>query len=762
MKRNMKKLASALAILMFFGSFSFAEVVDNALARRFQEIFPELSQGYIDLNNNGKLDRLEDMDELVPDSRVKDEIIQVQEVLDFIRENYPFFMMDDLFAVRDALENAKGTIPELIGLSYKRTIDEVIRKKEELGIEGIYLSPSAKEKAYDRMAGLIATMVEAYKNETAEDERRFIEARDELFTMIEQGYPIIEDMPSEDENVLVSALIQTTINERGSNPERVKSAIKTLGKLRDPFAVPYILDLMKIEEYQVACIRALGEIGNQEAEEKLIGLLEEESNVRLREAALKSLGRIGGEESLDLLVTLLPEVKGASPKEEAAILHALSGMAVQGGSDRRISSVLTDYINSPDPEMRILAAKGLASLPNQNNINLLVTALQNEKDEEVKIELVRSMSKIGSAQIVNVLVRMLRDDGTSSKLKRVVLEELGTVAEGVRAVTTVQDFLGDSNPEVREAAKKCLLSLYDFNAKAVAGTVNRTALTASNRLLLTEAAAILAELADPDTLSGLMNLLSNPDGEVKRHATWAIYRIGVIENSRMIDNLLQMISSETEPLEVRINAVRAIGLAKSPTDAIVQTLLTTAKMRGEKYTVLRYFAIEAIGKLRIADRETIETMAKIALREDDKLLKKAVLRALRSAGTEVEGIADTLASIFRREDDPEILTLVIEALGDLKQENTPELAESFLEENRLPESKRRVMYALAACGTERAVNLIITHAADPDVSELAVELLQGMGSRTMKPLVEKRLRTESDPGVVTVLEDLQMVYETAY
>jgi len=762
MKDNKKIFAAALILFLFFGVCTFAEVVDNALGRRFQEIFPELSQGYIDLNNNGKLDRLEDMDELVPDSRVKDEIIQVQEVLDFISENYPFFMMDDLLAVRDALENAKGTIPELIGLSYKRTIDEVIRKKEELGIEGIYLSPSAKEKAFDRMAGLIATMVEAYKNESEEDERRFIEARDELFTMIEQGYPLVEDMPAEDKNVLVSALVQTTINERDSNPERVKSAVKTLGKLKDPFAISYILDLMSNEEYQVVCIRALGEIGNREAEETLIGLLQEENSVRLREAALKSLGRIGGEDSLELLVTLLPEVKGASPKEETAILHALSGMAVEGNSDRRISAVLKDYINSPDPEMRILAAKGLAATPSQANISLLVTALQDEKDEEVKIEFVRSMSKIGSAQIVNVLVRILRDENASPKLKTAVVEELGTMSEGVRAVSTIKDFLGSSNAEVREAAKACLLSLYEFNGKVVAGTVNRTALTATDQLLLTEAAAVLAQFADPDTLSGLMKLLSSPYGEVKRHATWAIYRIGVVENSRMIGGLLQIVSSETEPLEVRINAVRAIGLVQNPSDAVTQTLLTTAKMRGEKYTVLRYFAIRAIGKLRIADTETLETLAKIARREDDALLTKAVLRTLRSVGTEVEGIGNILSAIFRSEEDPEILTLVIEALGDLKQENTAELAEPFLEGGQPPEIKRRVVYALAACGTDRAVNLIVTHAVDPDVSELAVELLQGMGSRTMQPLVEKRLRTESDPGVVAVLEDLKTVYETAY
>ena len=66
-------------------------VVDTDLGGEFERIFPELSEGYIDLNSNEKLDRLEDMDELVPESLIQDDILQVQEILDFIIEQYRFF-----------------------------------------------------------------------------------------------------------------------------------------------------------------------------------------------------------------------------------------------------------------------------------------------------------------------------------------------------------------------------------------------------------------------------------------------------------------------------------------------------------------------------------------------------------------------------------------------------------------------------------------------------------------------------------------------
>lgn len=759
----MKKILLFTAFLITSISLCYsADVVDNNLGRALTGIFPELSEGYIDLNNNGELDRLDDMDELVPDSRVKDNIIQVQEILDFIGENYPFFFLDDLIAVRDALDTTEGTIPELIALSYNRTIREIIRKKEELGTDGLYLSPSAKKEAQDRMAGLIADMVSAYKNETARDEQLFIDARDKLFTMIEQGYPIVRNLPDEDMNVLVSALIQTILNERDSSEKRVKSAVKTLGKLQDPFAVPYILDLMKREEYKLEGIRALGEIGNAEAENTLIQVLASESSVNVREAALKALGRIGGEESLDLLISRLVEVKGNSPKEEAAILHALSGMAVGGNSDRRISGVLTEYISSPDPEMRILAARGLAALANQNNLNLLINALRGERDEDVTVELIKSLSATGAVQVVGVLINMLRDESTSPELRRVIIEELGKIAEGVRAIATIQDYLGNEDKDLRKAAHDSLLSLYDFNPKAVSGALTRIALTVDDELYLAETASILAQLADPDTVSGLMNLLKSPFGEVKKYATWALYRIGEVNNARMIADLVGIATSETEPLDVRINAVRTLGLVDDPADSVTQTLITTVKMRGEKYSMLRYFAIQALGKLRVSQPEAVGTLSQVALRENNLLIKKEALASIRKIGLVIEGLSGTLNSVFRRSDDTEVKTLVVEAMGDMKMPEAADLAAVLLEESLTPAVKQRLAYALAAGGSEKAMNQLIGLAVDEDVSELTVALLEDMPSRLMKPLVDKRLRSESDDEIAAILEDLKASYESQY
>lgn len=149
---NKFKISVILSIifLLFTVISTYCEVVNTSLGKSFTAIFPELSKGYIDLNANGQLDRLDDMDEKIPDSGVKDGIIQVQEILDFIEANYRFIPMDKLNAVYKALDTASGDIPRLIALNYSQRIKEVIRNKERLGANSLYLTPSALKRPMKR------------------------------------------------------------------------------------------------------------------------------------------------------------------------------------------------------------------------------------------------------------------------------------------------------------------------------------------------------------------------------------------------------------------------------------------------------------------------------------------------------------------------------------------------------------------------------------------------------------------------------------
>ena len=159
----MKHTIIFLFISILFVNPVFADIVSTPLGNQLRSIFPELKNDYIDLNKNGSMDRLEDMDERISDNLVRDDQIQVQETLEFIRNNYRYFPVRTLEAVRDALDSPVGTINELIGLNYSTAISQLIEKRIAMGEYGLYLPSSARKKAMDEISSYLSAMDIAYK-----------------------------------------------------------------------------------------------------------------------------------------------------------------------------------------------------------------------------------------------------------------------------------------------------------------------------------------------------------------------------------------------------------------------------------------------------------------------------------------------------------------------------------------------------------------------------------------------------------------------
>ena len=135
-----------------------------------------------------------------------------------------------------------------------------------------------------------------------------------------------------------------------------------------------------------------------------------------------------------------------------------------------------------------------------------------------------------------------------------------------------------------------------------------------------EGTRILSRIADPDTVPTLVSLLSSPLSEVKKHASWAMYRIRPSGNPKAIEELKKLVSGETESLEVRINAVRSLGVIgalnpnPTPQTNVLPAILTALKMRDEKYTMLRFYAVRALGDARIGSSEVIDALVRAATR----------------------------------------------------------------------------------------------------------------------------------------------------
>ena len=192
-----------------------------------------------------------------------------------------------------------------------------------------------------------------------------------------------------------------------------------------------------------------------------------------------------------------------------------------------------------------------------------------------------------------------------------------------------------------------------------------------------QASKLFAELPDTASILSLLNMLSSPDPEVKRYATLALYRIRPSGNVRITTALNKMVSNETEPLDVRINAVRALGAAgfDNPTIKVELSLITAASMRDVKYAQLRFFAIRALGQMPNLSDESIDKIINIASRERDNSIREEAIQTLSRIGIS----------------NPVKMSLISNSLDNLDLRNNTSLALLLCDEEKASASAIRTL-----------------------------------------------------------------------
>jgi len=742
-------------------------IVDTPLGSNFERLFPNLSEGYIDLNSNGSMDRLEDMDEKIPESLVQDGVLQVQEVLDFIIEQYRFFPVSKLEEIQNVLSRAEGQIAEIIALSYQIRMTQVIEKKREFGADDLYLTPSALRRAHEEMSGYIATMLHAYKKEEQEYVQQFTSARESLFSMIEAGYPL-PPMGTEDRSLLISAMLHTILSEGERNPQRVKAAINTLGRLQAESALPYLQNLLGSSAYQVEAAGALGDIGNTQARAILMEALKVSEPGEYQYALIRAVGKVGGDESAEYILSMLPASQGEDDEaqlpeqKEETIVKALSDLAGQGSRNRRIFTVLSDYLSHESPEIRGVAVEGIAGFGARMATGELLPMLKDEQNEKVKITLVRNLNALNDANTIPTFINLLDDPTTSNTLKQEIINAIGRNDNGARAIPAVLTYLSSDNEAVRTTARQAVLNQYQRDSQTVISSLSRSALQSSDSLFLEQATSILAEVADPAAVPTLLKLLDTTSPQVRKNVTWAFYRIRPQNNARIVSEIQKLVTSETEPLQVRINAARALGAMRTNNAQLEvhKTLLTSLKLRSPEYSMLRYYAIDSLAQLSASQTEVIEALVATASGAGEQTLRIAALQALRTIGGTGSDAIASVAGMAKRSSNLEIQTEAVRLLGDAGSPETVGIARSVLDAADAADNAgiyKIIGYALSRINSDEAVELLIDMAADSEQTDFLVGLIQEMDPTTLRKVVQRRRQTESNQQVVQILDRLEAV-----
>lgn len=757
-----RRTLTAVAVLASLAGPLYAQtasVVDTNLGQRMQQLFPELSEGYIDLNSNGQLDRFQDMDEQVPESLIQDNTLQVQEILDYIIDHYRFFTVERLEEVREAVQEAEGEIPEIIAISYGNRLAGAIEDKREFGADDLYLPPSVLARAQEEMRGYIATMLHSFRKEEDEFARQFAEAREQLFSMMEAGYPL-PSISDADESLLASAMIHTIITTGEDDPQRVRAAIRTLGRMGAEEAIPRLEELLGSQTFRIAAAEALGEIGNNTARSILTTALEQSSPGEFQNAVIRAVGRVGGDESAELIIELAEQTGAAEEPDTQkmlTILEAMSELTAQGTRNRQIYQTLSEYLEHPSPDFRRVAAEGIASYGGRNALGLLQPRLQEERNEEVLVTLVQELESYDDVSVLTGYTNLLDAPGTTTRVTEEIITAIGAHENGTRVVTSVMDYLSHERDSVRETTAAALGELYAKDGRTVVGALSRGVRNSTDPRYLEEASAILGELADPASLAALLELLGSPHEPVRENATWGLYRIRPAENARVAGELQTLVTSEAEPIAVRINAVRALGAMgqDSPRLEVEKTLTTTLRLRSPEYAMLRYFAIRALAELPELGEESIVALLDTAASTEPGLVRTTALETLTDNGVRMGDHRAAVAGVAQRSDDPEVQRAALRLLGDMGAAETVGVANTLLDTSNSQTTRMQTAYALSRVGTEDAVSLLIDLAAEDGVSELAMGFLRDADPRLVGRVVERRLQTEGDADVQAVLERLQ-------
>ncbi len=761
----MKRIILLPVITLLFAAPLFSDIVSTPLGNQLRSIFPELKNGYIDLNRNGSLDRLEDMDEKISDYLVQDDQLQVQETLEFISNNYKYFPVRTLEAVRDALNSPEGTINELIGLNYGTEIEQLIEKRIAIGEYGLYLPPSARKKAMNEMYSYLSVMDKAYKREGSGAETEFSKAKATLYSMLEKGYPLPEPLTGKEKEILESTLINSLLREQ-DEPQTVNTALYTLGIMRSSRAIPYIIPLVSDENYSVEAIRSLGAVGNLEAMDLLIRKLEEDPKEQEKIELIRALGSIGSKEGITPLFDIIKDEK-ISPVLLKSVLESLGKIAAKGTADRRIAAALSDYLNSADPSLRITAINGLSAFNDQNTVAALVGLLKKERSETVLLTLVEKARYINNPSIVPSITSLLESPQSSTELQILCLATIGLHPEGTKGINSVLTALSSGNDDIAEAAFDAAKNLYSTDSTVLIGGLARQAAADSSIQFQRQAARLFAELPDDASINSLLTMLGSPDPVVRRYTTMALYRIRPAGNVRITAALNKIISNETEPLDVRINAVRAIGAAgfDNPTVNAEQTLITAASMRESKYAQLRFYSLRALGEMDSLSESSIGKIIVIAARERDAAIKEEAIQTLSRIGladpSRVTMLAESLDSMELK-DNIDLALQICEILGELRSQEFIkkgiELSSLLTEES----SKRRLTYAFYLSGSLDGYESMIQQGKDSDLTEFILSLSESSDLVLLGKAVENLKRTEENESTLELLEliESEVLYQS--
>ena len=738
-------------------------LVDSPLNNALVKIFPELKDGYIDLNNNGKPDQTDELSEIIPETVVKDNHLQGKEILDFIIDHYMFLPLDKVRKVKDILDNPRGVISEIVALQYRLKIYEIEKRREEMQKTGKRVTTTTEaKKNEEKLNELITIMINSYKKEGKKSEVQLINARKEFLKIINDGFRVPDNISDENKNILTSIMINEIQSTSDAEDQEVITAIEVVGQLKQDFAVSYLMDFLSNKKYKKYVIRALGSIGNSVATKRLLKELQKDQPKEIKIEIIRALGNIGNKDATVALKKLLSskeEMQNIEIKKE--VLLALSN-ASEKYQDPTLVPTFSKYLKSEDPYFKMVSIRGLANLNAFNAVNELTRLLKDESNPPMQLELIRALYKLKAPNYIVTFGNLLNNKDLDQSVRKAILEIYANEPRTELVIGKLISHIGYPDPEIRKVAKNAILKQSKVNPKTVATNLSGILIRSKDKLILINGSEILSRIKDPVSIPTLLNLTKSEYKKVRENATWGIYKIGKVDNLNVVAQLLQIATNESQPISVRTNAIRALGvIGYSDTRYnVVNSLINIIKLQDDKYSMMRYFAIRSIGEIGQCNQKITGLFSRMLLTENNIEIKNSIVSTIDKLGNDSDPILKSLKKAYHLPENNSIKLNIIMTMGDLGTEEVIPLASEFLAEPKEPTSQKiSVIYTLSRIGTEECIAPILEATNNPELKNYALAVLEDFDPDIIIPYLKNRIKSETNKRLLDIINSLMFRLE---
>ena len=433
----------------------------------------------------------------------------------------------------------------------------------------------------------------------------------------------------------------------------------------------------------------------------------------------KVLGEIATSGGKDLGSIVRPSLADTWVVVREAAAKALG--AIQ---DRESVSDLIDVLSTDEsPAVRQAAALALCQLKDPEAISCLLVFLQTFP--KLSLSISDGIIQIGRAG-VPALLRALEDGEPGVKVS--ALELLGRLGD-IRSVRSVVKGLSHSDERVRAATARCLGNLHD---RRVELPLRQALARESSPTVIAGILRALGVLGCEGEPAGFYPYLQHASASCREAACQLVARLG---DSRANGPLVQLLS-DPEP-EVRREAALALSQLAPP-----QAFPALVKLLGDPADEVRAAGCRALGGLH--DSRALAPLCQ-ALQDDYESVRIAAANALGLLGDSQAVALLCEAVLLERLQDPQIAC--IRALGQLADAGSLPALKQLL--RRPTQVRTQAVVAIGQLATTEAVDVLIPLLEDPQaiIRYHAILGLGNIGDQRAIPALEKRI---SDPETLVL------------